>query len=191
MAASDTEIANLALQKLGAARITSLAENKPNARTINACYTAIRDRELRAYAWGFAKTRASLAADATAPAFGPSNAFVLPADYLRLLKPRDRRVDWLIENHNGNVAVLTYDSAPLEIVYIRRITDPTKFDALFSEALACKLAWHTCEEITQSNQKKADILTEYRMSISEARRTNSIEKESDEPLEDEWVSVRR
>jgi hypothetical protein len=32
-----------------------------------------------------------------------------------------------------------------------------------------------CEEITQSNQKKADILTEYKDVIKEARRANSFE----------------
>ena len=192
-AVSETAIANLALQKLGAARIVSLTQDKPTARSMNACYELIRDRELRAYVWGFAKTGASLAADAAEPAdaFLRARAFVLPADYLRLLKPRDRRPDWLVVNHQGNVSIVTNDSAPLEIVYIARITDTTRFDAVFIDALACKLAWHTCEEITQSNQKKADILAEYRISIAEARRTNAIEKESDEAPEDDWVTVRR
>lgn len=190
MAVSDVAICNLALQKLGATRITSLTEDSRNARSCNACYEEIRDAELRRHMWNFAIIRKTLAADATAPDFDFGYAFPLPGDCLRLLPPNDNDLDWTIENHNGRPAVLTNDGDTLQIRYVKRITDPTAFDAAFVEALAAKLAWHLCEEITQSNQKKADALNEYRFAISEARRTNAIEQISADPPTDTWITAR-
>lgn len=199
-AISEVSICNLALQKLGAAAITALTQNHPSARAMNACYETIRDRELRAHRWNFAKTRATLAPHATAPAStsGFAKAFPLPSDYLLLLSynesnlgPGRNDIDWKIENHQGVRCILTNDGDSLPIVYIARVTDPTLFDAIFVDALACKLAWHTCEQITQSNTKKADIHSEYLDSIREARRFNAIENQPTEPPEDTWISARR
>ena len=200
MATSDTAIVNLALQKLGTSeRITSLTQDHPLARSANVCYEMLRDRELRANVWGFAKKRATLAADATAPAFDFGYAFPLPSDYLRLLSPNvsgvwgssaRNDVDWTIENHQGSPAIMTNDGDTLKIVYIARITDPTQFDALFDEALACKIAWHLAEEVTQSNTKKEAAFREYRLCIGEAKKVNAIEKPPIEPPVDTWISAR-
>ena len=190
MAISEVAIANLALQKLGAARIVSLTEDSRNARTINSCYEFMRDRELRANAWNFAIKRASLAASSTAPTFDFDRAFPVPADFLRLLPPPILYLDWTIENHLGSPAILTNDTAPLEIRYIARITDPTKFDTIFIDMLACKIAWHCCEEITQSNTKKAEIQKEYTDSKNDAKKINAFEKIEEPGPEDPWVAAR-
>jgi hypothetical protein len=196
MATSEVAICNLALQKLGAGSITSLSDNSTEARACAACYEAMRDRELRAYPWNFAKKRATLAPDATAPAFDFTYAFTPPTDFLRLLPATARNnfygdqarndSDWRIESGK----ILTNDGDTLEIVYVARVTDPTKFDVLFVEALACKMAWHMCERITQSNQKKADLLAEYRAVIAEARRVNAFENVPIDAPMDTWLSAR-
>lgn len=190
MATSDVSIANLALQKLGAGRITSLTQDLKEARSINACYEAIRDKELRAHPWSFAKTRATLAPAADAPPFDYAYAFPLPTDFLRLLRPNTTDLDWSIERQDGVRCILTNDGTAINLRYICKITDPTEFDPMFVDALACKLAWHTCEEITQSNQKKADILAEYKISISEARLANAIEAGPDDGPIDTWDAAR-
>lgn len=195
MATSDVSISNLALQKLGAARIVSLTEDSPNARECNACFEAMRDLELRKHRWGFAIKRAQLAADSTEPDFGPANYFTLPSDFLRLLEQDDDRnshlLDWRIEsNSSGAKAIVTDDDAPLEIRYIYRVTDPTVFDACFVEALACRIAIQMCEKITQSQSKKEDVQMQYRDAIREARRTNAIEGVSANPPADTWDTAR-
>ena len=55
--ASEVDICNRALSKLGAARITSLTEDSVNARACNAMYESVRDAELRAHPWNFAMKR--------------------------------------------------------------------------------------------------------------------------------------
>lgn len=191
MATSDVSICNLALQKLGAKRITSLTEDSPNARTLNACYEAIRDAELRKHRWNFAIGRVSLAADSPAPSQGQfADSFSLPADFIRLLEPDPEEnyntLDWTIEGRS----ILTNFGAPLEIRYIQRVTDPTQFDALFVIALACAIAMHACEDVTQSTTKYEKVASEYTAAIRDAKRVNAIEQVSAEPPTDSWITAR-
>jgi hypothetical protein len=186
MAVSDVSICNLALQKLGASRIASLTENSTEGKACNACYTSMRDAELRAHPWSFAITRVILAPDATAPAFDYDYAFTKPTGCLRILPPNTRNLDW---HYEGN-KILTNDGDTLNLRYVAQITDPAAFDSLFVEALACKLAWHMAEELTQSNTKKAAAVQDYRLVISAARRANAFEQISDDPPVDDWVAAR-
>ncbi|MDH4185528.1 MAG: hypothetical protein OEV08_00905 [Nitrospira sp.] len=190
MATSNVSIANLALQKLGAPSIVALDENSVAARAINACFEAMRDRELRAYFWKFAKRRATLAPHATVPDFSYALAFPLPVDFLRLIKPARVGLDWHLEYHEGVQAILTNDGDELEIRYIAKITDPTLFDPMFVEMLACKIAWHCCEQLTQSNSKKQILMEEYRGLKNEARQVNAFEVHAQPQPVDEWLTAR-
>jgi hypothetical protein len=187
---SVVEICNRALQKLGAARITSLTQDTPNARSCNVAYNVLRKAELRSHPWSFAIKRAELAADATAPSWGRANSFTLPSDFLRLMDdyPEDNmnNKDWQIEGKK----ILTDDDAPLYIRYIYDVEDPNEFDSLFSEALSSKIAMELCEEITQSNSKLQAVSEMYKAAIREARRINAIENVAAKPPEDEWITVR-
>lgn len=188
--ASKVEIANRALQLLGAKRIVSLTEDSRNARAINAAYEPIKLAELRKHPWACATKRAQLAASATAPIFTRARSFPLPSDYIRLLPPDPEvnfnDLDWIIEGRN----IITNDDAPLDVRYVYDVTDPNEMDVLFRECLAAKLAEALCEEITQSNTKLASAALAYKDIIAEARRANAIEKVAEKPPEDEWVTVR-
>lgn len=190
MATSETSICNLALQKLGAARIVDLDEDSDNARACDASYEAVRDQVLRGNKWRFALKRTTLAPSATEPDFFYENAFVLPADCLRPIFPPRLDLDWKVENHEGDLAILTNDGDTLELRYLAKITDTTLYDPLFVDALACKLAWQLCETITQSTSKKDSLMNEYAFAIREAKRINAIEiGHLIQPI-DEWVSGR-
>lgn len=187
---SQTRVANHALQKLGAGLISSMDEDTREARTVKACYSILRDRELRAHSWNFSIKRVALAPSATVPAFGFAKAFPLPADCLRILPPA-RDVDWTIENINGAAHILTNEGTVIYLRYVARITDEAAFDELFVDMLACKIAWHCCETITQSNQKKADVMQEYKDARAEARRINAFEQASPQEPEPPWLAARR
>ena len=191
MATSNVSICNLALQKLGAQRIAALDEASKNARECNACFEHLRDTELRSNKWKFALSRATLAPAATTPEFNYEYAFPLPVDCLRALFPARLGLDWKIENHDGVPSILTNDGDTLEIRYIKRVTDPTLFDPLFIESLACKIAWHLCEALTQSNSKKDTAERHYVYAMKEARRLNAIEIGVAKQPVDEWLAARR
>lgn len=188
--ASTVDICNRALQKLGAERIISLTQNSTSARACNLAYESVRDAELRAHAWNFAIKRVQLAADAAAPSYGYDYAYTLPSDCLRLL-PNDHNEgvyprDWKVEGRK----ILTNESAPLKIRYIRRITDTTQYDATFVEALASRMAIEMCEELTQSNSKRQLAQDEYRAAIREARKMNAFENPPVEQQTDDWLTAR-
>lgn len=202
--ASDVEIANRALQKLGAERIVALTEDSVNGRAVNSSYATLRQAELRRHRWGFAIERAELAASATAPLFGKQNKFPLPSDFLRLINP-DPPQQFSYNNtvsggqtYNTNFLdrviegrfIVTDDTAPLRIRYIKDVTDPNQMDILFREAFAMRIAYELAEELTQSNSKKEEAFFAYREAISEAKRANAIENDSQRPPEDPWVTVR-
>lgn len=186
---SQVRVANLALQKLGAGEIVSMDEDTRERRAISRCYTMLRDRELRAHNWNFSIKRKILAPSSVAPLFEFAKAFPLPADCLRPLPPA-RDVDWTIEYHEGSKHILTNEGTVIYLRYVSRVTDETQFDPLFADMLACKIAWHCCEEITQSNQKKADIEREYDKAKADAKRANAFEQATPQEPESPWLTAR-
>lgn len=188
--ASQTDICNIALQKLGAGKIASLSEDSRIARACNIAYTHCLESELRAHPWRFAIQRASLAEDATAPDWGKDAAYELPSDFLRLLSPYPEdnlnSLDYEIEGRK----IYSDLGSPLYIRYVGQVTDTSLMDPTFREVLACRMAIQMCEDLTQSNAKAATIQVQYEKAIKEARRANAIEGISAEPPEDTWVTVR-
>lgn len=162
MAASETDICNLALSHLGEAPIESLNEDSTAARACALNYETTRDGVLRSHRWNFAQTRAALAQLEATPAFGWSYAYALPADCLRVLEVNDSEVGdvisgpFIIEGRN-----LLTDETSVNLVYLRRITDVSQFDVLFIEALALKLAVVLSEKIRGTTGKTAELLSAY------------------------------
>lgn len=182
---SEVAICNQALVKVGASRITALSNDTKQARALNAIYAVKRDAELAANPWTFAIKRAQIPASSTAPAFGWAYAYPLPTDYLSMVEvgedytfyDSDTGALFAIEtDSNGGISVLTGQSSPLNVRYVYRVTNTGLFNALFVEALACRLAAEVCEELTQSLSKKEALWTEYKRAIREARRLNAIEQ---------------
>jgi len=185
--ASEVGICNRAIQRVGGTRIASLADATKTARECSTAYEPSRDALLRIYNWSFAIGRASLAADTVVPTFDPPGAqYTFPANAQRILIPNRADCDWIIEGRK----ILSDWTAPLELRYIKQITDPNEMDSLFREALALKIALAICEAITGSNNKQASIRQDFIDVIAEAKRTNGIEKLADEPPECSWITVR-
>ena len=189
MATSKVVIANLALQKLGTSRrIEALTENHPNAKAVNAAFDLVRDAELRRYVWGFAIKRASIAADTTDALWGDWKRYILPNDFIRLIRDDEtgQAVDWRREG----LAIVTADASPLQFRYVARIEDTNYYDSLFDESFACKLAWQCCQEITGSTTRQAAAMADYKQAIAEAKNVGAIEKEAQEFPEDAWINAR-
>jgi hypothetical protein len=183
--ASEVDICNSALSKLGASRITDLTDNSPQARACNFNYELQRDWMLRRHLWNFAIKRVQLAADVETPPFGFSNQYTLPADYLRM-HPDNETQDYSIENGK----LLRDGTDAFDLRYVARVEDTTKYDSMFVEALASRMAFVMAEELTQSNTKKAEARDDYKDAISEARKVDAIENESEDFPEDEYITAR-
>lgn len=184
--ASKTEIANHALLKLGETRVSNIETDiEKKSKTIRELWNEVRDALLEAYPWNFAIKRVSIAADGTAPVYGWDNAFSVPVDFLKLLYIKDTD-EYVIENGK----ILTDTDAPLYITYVARITDTSRYNPLFNEALACRLAFDACESITQSNTKKEFLYKEYMQAINTAFQSDAIQDPPQDVQESPWVTAR-
>ena len=197
--ASVIQVANRALTKLGAARIISLDDNNKQARAITDCFEDLRDAELRAHRWSFAIKRDSLAALSDAPAYGFQYQYQLPSDFLRLDQIADQYPDTIMDDYIGTETaewaiegdkILTSMVAPLKIRYGAQVTDPNLWDALFREALACRIAAEICEDLTQSDTKKQNAWSEWKRAINEAVKINAIERPPQMPPDDNLILSR-
>ena len=197
--ASTIEVANRALTKLGAARITALSDDNKQARAINSCYDVLLDAELRTNRWTFAIKRVELPADADAPLYGFAYSYTLPSDFLRLDLINDMYPDVSLDSYIGadpadyqveNNKILTIYSAPLKVRYGARVSDPQQWDALFIEAFACRLAAEICEDLTQSTPKRQLAWNEYQRALSMAKRANAIERPPQQGPDDAWIFAR-
>lgn len=186
MAQSVIDCCNSALQRIGAASITSLSDNSPEARACTVAYDSNRRDELRKHRWNFAIKRVVLAPDTTAPAFDFAYAFSLPTDCLRVLRPATPDLDWQIEGRK----ILTNDSATLYLRYIADIEDASQWDPSFYNVVAGALAIDIVEKLTQSNQKKQLCMQAYADDVKMARRVDAFESGPEDAADDDWWIAR-
>lgn len=197
--ASVIQSANRALTKLGSGRVASLDDDTKAARSIKSCFDDIRDDELRAHRWQFAMKRMTLPALVDKPLFGFEYQYALPADFLRLDMINDQYAPVVMDNYIGRETqefmiegnlILTNIAAPLKLRYIARVEDPNQWDVNFREAFASRLAMEICEDLTQSETKFQRAASDYKRAITQAIRTNSIEKPPSTPPDNTWIVSR-
>lgn len=187
---TEIDIINKSLTLLGGNQITSRSENTEAAKTMDAIYDGCRDRVLRECPWNFAVTRTSIASSGT-PAWGDFGfLYPKPSDFLQMINTKDHD-DYTLEGENilAN-ATDGLTSGPLSIKYVARVTDTSRYDTMFVEALAYRLAYEACERITQSESKKSGLFQEYELTMTRAKRINGQEDAPEKYVEDEWIRAR-
>jgi len=185
----------MALNLVGARSITSFTDGSPESEVCKRFYYDVRDALLQSYNWNFATKMAILAADNTPPIFQRNNAFPLPADWLRTLRPfpewNTLMLDWIVQvGDDGALRIYTNDPAPLNLRYIAKVYDVTKFSPLFTRALQFRLAGDIAEKLTQSNTKKTELYQQADATITEAKRIQAIETVPADAPTDEWLMAR-
>lgn len=184
MAVSEVQICNMALTKIGVDRIISLDDAIKQAELCKESYPVIRDEFLGSHPWNFSITRTSLAAESTAPTWGFSKQFPLPADCLRVLEV-DTDFDWVREGNK----ILT-DEPVLYIKYIKKEVDVSKYNPTFSEALSCHLAAHLCYSLVQSTTLREQLLAEAKAKSQTARSFDAQEGTPQKVKADYWSRQR-
>jgi hypothetical protein len=187
MALTIIEICNSAMTKLGAQSILSLDDDTTEARACKLRYDACRRIVLRRHPWNFAIERVITAPEAppAVPAFEFTYQHVLPSDCLRVLEVGPEDATYRIE---GRKIRTNFDA--LELRYIKNITDPTVMDELFSEALACYLAWDTSYKITQKTGVREELWQAYTLSLRDAKSVDAQEERDYELEANEIVDSR-
>jgi hypothetical protein len=168
MAFVKNDILNLARAhlKLGPETDPSTSRN-PTSLLLNGQYDAARKFVLSEAKWGFAKKDSSLSAT-TAPTHTFSQAFNLPADYVRLVTINGHDVDNLTfplyelktDSTGSLVQIHTNEPSPIKITYVFDQQNASTFTYPFTELLSYYLADLVVSEDNQLAVKIAQRLEE-------------------------------
>lgn len=201
--AAQIDIFNRALVILGEERVSSPSQDVKAARELSAVWETTRRALLRGYRWGFAMKRAQLAALASAPLTQFDFQYLLPSDFLRLdfvgdffvgLSLTDYRTsdesEYALGANASGTVLETNLAAPLSVRYVADLTVTTTYDALFTEALAAKLAVDTGWSLTKSGTAIKIARDAFMASIQAAISVGAIERPPVPTADDSWIMSR-
>lgn len=196
MAASATQIANLALAKLGKKRIESLTEESTEAQWANELYPHCRDFVTEAALWRHSKTTLTLEQVTNALDDDWGYAYQRPSDCLsfRLILGNTGAFD------PGNPIrfmsqgdVIYTDEASARGVYAKQVSDVTKFAPSFTECVSWYLAHYLVQPLRLENKLFGDMLGGFNNALGYAIARGDAEhmliKTADEGMPD-WQRAR-
>lgn len=175
MAATNVEICSNALVLIGDKPIASFdSAQGPRADVANQLFPNLRDATLRMHPWNSCRTRVSLPALSTPPAYGWAYQYQLPADFLRVVlvgKQASDNIAYEIEN-----GLLLADITPLPLKYIYRNTNVAQYDALLTQTLIAHCAWAFAYPLTRSQALRDSMQKYLNDTLQKARTINGQEK---------------
>ena len=189
---SSTEICKLSLDLLQGGSVSDITSASTSIEEVcNRWYDHTRRKLLRQHPWNFAIKRAELAASATAPLFGASKQFPVPADFLRLLRVVDADSHILSADafffENRHLMLRWSDEDVVRMIYITGEEDVTKFDDLFIDLLAVEIAMSIAYLVTQNNANIERLAGIRKTLISAAKSIDGQEQ----PPESRRASINR
>jgi len=195
MSFSQVEIANGALTHCGEPSVTSLNQEGKAARLLKRNYDLVLKRVLTKYRWNFAKRRAELAADPTAPEFGFTHKHQVPSDFLQLIGLYDGQESQ--RNYSSSDTVykvegqyILCDMTPLKIFYIANITDPSQYDPAFVAVLEYYLATKIFYDLTKGTDRYTALVRERELAVREAKFSNAIQNTPEVVVASDWIDSR-
>lgn len=179
MAASSTEICNLAISWLAGSRILSLDDNSDEAKLCKANYDTSRRAVLEEREWTFAIKRVQLPALAAAPLFGWTHSFLVPSDLLYSIgvyNPRDAN------NHQSSQTPHVFESdtinANIETInlkYIHDLVNTKRFSPLFDQAIAAHIAMNIAIPLTENSKQYDRMASLYLHNLDSAAASNGLQ----------------
>lgn len=172
--ASAVSICSNAVQRLGDNPFNSFDDNTTTARLCSNIWPTVRDDVLRGHPWNCAKARVILAPDAIQPAFGYSNRFLLPGDWLRTLGNGDQDDDEFDYEIEGRYILADADA--LRLRYIFRNENVASYDAMLISVMELAMQAAVAYAITKSTSKEQACQQTFLFAIKQARAVDGQEE---------------
>ncbi len=199
--ASSTGIVNVALRRLGVARLTSLdTDTTKNAVAARDLYDYLRRDLLKSHTWNFALTRAKLARLSATPVFDYQYAYALPDDFLRLVSVHPATTDEsTVEYRLETIEVSGSKRRALmcfaEDVYVRHIFDLEDVNQMppdFHNLLAFVLTRDLAGALNKSPISYIELTDQaYRRKLAAAKAADGVEDFPERRHQGSWVHARR
>lgn len=188
-ALSSVDLCNLAFDLLRHKdKVTSIETPESDSEALAArWYDVTRRSVLCSFPWNFARVRTVLSLNATAPAFGYTNAYNLPNDFLNLIFVGENYLDnYLLEYsiESGQILIDNNDGDSLQIGYVRDEVSVPRFDPLFVDLFSAELAIRFGNSISGLNKGLKDIYNWKKELEAKARTKNG----RDNPVKHREVS---
>lgn len=168
------DIANNALLLVADKSISALDASGAGAALCNQFYEQCRNSVFRSHPWSCATKRIVLSPLAVKPAFGYSNQFALPSDWIRVLSIGEPHLDYTIEGNN----ILTNTNI-INLLYVFKNEDINTWDDLLIEAVSLALAVKIAYPITKSVSKEESLKNDLELLLRKARSVNGQETPPD------------
>jgi hypothetical protein len=187
-------IANSALRKIGAGRISAFDDGDKNANAVSDLYDPLRLELLRAHNWNFAARWTKLARLSGTPAAGFRYFFALPSDWVRTIQVADNDagvgdVDYR-EESDGTALRIACSSEEVWARCVTDVSDANRMTPDFREALACALARDLAIPIAQSNTLREEMKDAVDKALRRAKSTDAISDRPEPRRSGSWASIR-
>lgn len=182
---TDVEICSRALILIGDQPIASLTEQSVRASVCKNLYPIARREMLRRHTWNCAIKRVILAPLAGSPAFGWSNWFAKPGDFLRLLDVGGcAQEDYEFESNR-----ILANATALSIRYVADVTEGN-WDASLTDVMTMRMAADLAYPITKSTSLAQLKQAEYRDALRIAKAIDGQENPSEQFGDSPFLSAR-
>lgn len=164
MAESKTQLANLALARIGENSIIDINDTTNDAARQCKLHLEPVVREVaRRHKWNFLKKRAQLPANTTGPAFEWEYSYTQPTDCVRVVKVNgyDSTSDYIQDLYEIEGRDILTNAEECKISYIAYTDDVTIFDPLFDRAVVTLLASYLASIIAGDLQKATTLRQEF------------------------------
>jgi len=189
--ATEVELCNRALREIGEEQLASLNDEGKAGETLRLKYPEVRDRLLGNARWTFALKRLNPTGTVATNLTGYTYQFSLVADppMVRLVEVNDPTtgrplgLPYIVEND-----ILYCDSTGIQVLYIERETDVTRYPEHFLNALKYQLAAEIAYPIEGRDRNKLDALAE--VALNEAIKHNAWAAGPRRRPSNRWVNAR-
>lgn len=196
--ADKTQVANLALQKLGEDdQLTNVdTDDGTSPRAIRAAFDICRRATLRKGKFNFSLVTVELTAGnpdaipAPPSAFPYENRFPLPAGCLRVVEVLDAAGKLVTDYRVRGGAIVTNAESPIYLEHVVDVPEAGLWDDLFVEAFASRLAFQVADRVTGDRGRKADCWQQFLAAMKAAAGVDAKEDPPTETPDSEWIEAR-
>ena len=168
-----TAICNLALAKVGDIAILSLDDPTPEARFCKLFYEQTVNELLALHQWNWATSFVRLSQTTTPPDIAWSYSYLLPVDFGRIITFNAFSAAMPRPTYQIGTGLLYTEESVAEISYVRELTNPDDFDAMFIELLALKIGSKLARPLAGSLDIEKTLLGEFNRQLNESRRIDA------------------
>lgn len=190
------QLYNKALGHLGPVRLTSLQENRPDRRELDAVYDGSLQVMLERGVWKFALRTVRLDPDTdVTPLFGLRYAYSKPTDWvrLRLISPDERQEDE-DRTFREEGAYIFSDYSVLYVTFVSNLTthglNLGAYPELYANAVAAEMAEASGLPITRDRADKASLMVIKKRALVDARRACAVDDRVKDKPTSSWVRSR-